>query len=177
MKKKPTKYVNSSCLLLGNPYSSQTTSGLLKCPTPPPAKSQSLNRKHSMELGQVGLLSPASLSPMGSSQSEYSWAWLHRRAARFHQAWPQLWEPVVFKCLTLAPKFSRYEWRERWSMSLTRLQVLRNMGAWNYRDESGTRQAHRKLHHHQPLSLSYYVFNWSQLAGRLSGKWMKFRHD
>uniref|UniRef100_A0A8D3DJ27 SPT20 homolog, SAGA complex component n=1 Tax=Scophthalmus maximus TaxID=52904 RepID=A0A8D3DJ27_SCOMX len=53
----------------GNPYSSQTTSGLLKCPTPPPAKSQSLNRKHSMELGQVGLLSPASLSPMGSTQS------------------------------------------------------------------------------------------------------------
>uniref|UniRef100_A0A672YM24 Spt20-like SEP domain-containing protein n=1 Tax=Sphaeramia orbicularis TaxID=375764 RepID=A0A672YM24_9TELE len=55
----------------GNPYSSQTTSGLLKCPTPPPAKSQSLNRKHSMELGQVGLLSPASLSPMGSTQREY----------------------------------------------------------------------------------------------------------
>ncbi|XP_049895907.1 transcription factor SPT20 homolog isoform X1 [Epinephelus moara] len=52
----------------GNPYSSQTTSGLLKCPTPPPAKSQSLNRKHSMELSQVGLLSPASLSPMGSTQ-------------------------------------------------------------------------------------------------------------
>nr|XP_019963658.1 PREDICTED: transcription factor SPT20 homolog isoform X4 [Paralichthys olivaceus] len=49
----------------GNPYSSQTTSGLLKCSTPPPAKSQSLNRKHSMELG---LLSPASLSPMGSTQ-------------------------------------------------------------------------------------------------------------
>uniref|UniRef100_A0A7N8XJJ0 SPT20 homolog, SAGA complex component n=1 Tax=Mastacembelus armatus TaxID=205130 RepID=A0A7N8XJJ0_9TELE len=56
----------------GNPYSSQTTSGLLKCPTPPPAKSQSLNRKHSMELGQVGLLSPASLSPMGSTQSTTS---------------------------------------------------------------------------------------------------------
>ncbi|XP_072302016.1 transcription factor SPT20 homolog isoform X2 [Eucyclogobius newberryi] len=52
----------------GNPYSSQNTSGLLKCPTPPPAKSQSLNRKHSIELGQVGLLSPASLSPMGSTQ-------------------------------------------------------------------------------------------------------------
>uniref|UniRef100_A0AAQ5XX52 Spt20-like SEP domain-containing protein n=1 Tax=Amphiprion ocellaris TaxID=80972 RepID=A0AAQ5XX52_AMPOC len=52
----------------GNPYSSQT-SGLLKCPTPPPAKSQSLNRKHSMELGQVGLLSPASLSPMSSTQT------------------------------------------------------------------------------------------------------------
>lgn len=52
----------------GNTYSSQNTSGLLKCPTPPPAKSQSLNRKHSIELGQVGLLSPASLSPMGSTQ-------------------------------------------------------------------------------------------------------------
>ncbi|XP_061608321.1 transcription factor SPT20 homolog isoform X3 [Phyllopteryx taeniolatus] len=54
----------------GNPYSSQTTSGLLKCPTPPPpAKGQQpLNRKHSMELGQVGLLSPASLSPMSSTQ-------------------------------------------------------------------------------------------------------------
>ncbi|MEQ2205472.1 hypothetical protein XENOCAPTIV_030910 [Xenoophorus captivus] len=52
-----------------NPYSSQTTSGLLKCPTPPPpSKSQSLSRKHSMELGQAGLLSPASLSPMGSTQ-------------------------------------------------------------------------------------------------------------
>ncbi|XP_061658894.1 transcription factor SPT20 homolog isoform X1 [Syngnathoides biaculeatus] len=56
----------------GNPYSSQTASGLLKCPTPPPpppAKGQQpLNRKHSMELGQVGLLSPASLSPMSSTQ-------------------------------------------------------------------------------------------------------------
>ncbi|XP_054611879.1 transcription factor SPT20 homolog isoform X3 [Dunckerocampus dactyliophorus] len=52
----------------GNPYSSQATSGLLKCPTPPPAKGQPLNRKHSMELGQVGLLSPASLSPMSSTQ-------------------------------------------------------------------------------------------------------------
>ncbi|XP_011481615.1 transcription factor SPT20 homolog isoform X3 [Oryzias latipes] len=52
----------------GNPFGSQT-SGLLKCPTPPPpAKSQSLNRKHSVELSQVGLLSPASLSPMASSQ-------------------------------------------------------------------------------------------------------------
>ncbi|KAF3705771.1 Transcription factor SPT20 -like protein [Channa argus] len=60
--------LGSSSCSSGNPYSSQTTSGLLKCPTPPPAKSQSLNRKHSMELGQVGLLSPASLSPMGSTQ-------------------------------------------------------------------------------------------------------------
>ncbi|XP_057676713.1 transcription factor SPT20 homolog [Corythoichthys intestinalis] len=54
----------------GNPYSSQTASGLLKCPTPPPpAKGQQpLNRKHSVELGQAGLLSPASLSPMSSAQ-------------------------------------------------------------------------------------------------------------
>ncbi|XP_056140626.1 transcription factor SPT20 homolog isoform X4 [Lampris incognitus] len=58
----------SSSSSSGNPYSSQTTSSLLKCPTPPPAKSQSLNRKHSLELGQVGLLSPAALSPMGSTQ-------------------------------------------------------------------------------------------------------------
>ncbi|XP_056262848.1 transcription factor SPT20 homolog [Pseudoliparis swirei] len=63
--KLPSGSGNSSS---GNIYSSQTTSGLLKCPTPPPAKSQSLNRKHSMELSQVGLLSPASLSPMGSTQ-------------------------------------------------------------------------------------------------------------
>uniref|UniRef100_A0A674CLL3 SPT20 homolog, SAGA complex component n=1 Tax=Salmo trutta TaxID=8032 RepID=A0A674CLL3_SALTR len=72
----------------GNLYSSaQATSGLLKCPTPPPGtgpgsvKPQSLSRKHSVELGQglqlggqlgqVGLLSPAALSPMGSTQSEY----------------------------------------------------------------------------------------------------------
>uniref|UniRef100_A0A8C2ZYA5 SPT20 homolog, SAGA complex component n=1 Tax=Cyclopterus lumpus TaxID=8103 RepID=A0A8C2ZYA5_CYCLU len=63
--KLPSGSGNSSS---GNTYSSQITSGLLKCPTPPPAKSQSLNRKHSMELSQVGLLSPASLSPMGSTQ-------------------------------------------------------------------------------------------------------------
>lgn len=63
---------NNLCLscTVGNLYSSQTTSGLLKCPTPPPAKGQALNRKHSLELGQVGLLSPASLSPMGSTQRE-----------------------------------------------------------------------------------------------------------
>ncbi|XP_052376311.1 transcription factor SPT20 homolog isoform X2 [Oncorhynchus keta] len=69
----------------GNLYSSaQATSGLLKCPTPPPgtgpgsAKPQSLSRKHSVELGQglqlggqlgqVGLLSPVALSPMGTTQ-------------------------------------------------------------------------------------------------------------
>ncbi|XP_018610940.1 transcription factor SPT20 homolog isoform X1 [Scleropages formosus] len=52
----------------GNPYSSQPSSSHLKCPTPPPPKTQSLTRKHSLELGQVGLLSPAALSPMASSQ-------------------------------------------------------------------------------------------------------------
>ncbi|XP_016338590.1 transcription factor SPT20 homolog [Sinocyclocheilus anshuiensis] len=51
-------------LCLGNPYSTQASSGHLKCPTPPPTKNQSLSRKHSMELG---LLSPAALSPMQRS--------------------------------------------------------------------------------------------------------------
>ncbi|XP_067290237.1 transcription factor SPT20 homolog isoform X2 [Pseudorasbora parva] len=48
----------------GNPYSTQASSGHLKCPTPPPSKSQPLSRKHSMELS---LLSPAALSPMQRS--------------------------------------------------------------------------------------------------------------
>ncbi|KAL2094261.1 hypothetical protein ACEWY4_008980 [Coilia grayii] len=62
----PIKLPATSTSSSGNPYSSQTSSGHLKCPTPPPAKTQSLTRKHSMD--QVGLLSPAALSPMGSSQ-------------------------------------------------------------------------------------------------------------
>ncbi|XP_063059464.1 transcription factor SPT20 homolog isoform X2 [Engraulis encrasicolus] len=62
----PIKLPASSTSSSGNPYSSQTSSGHLKCPTPPPAKGQSLSRKHSMD--QVGLLSPAALSPMSSSQ-------------------------------------------------------------------------------------------------------------
>uniref|UniRef100_A0A8C0YDY6 SPT20 homolog, SAGA complex component n=2 Tax=Cyprinus carpio TaxID=7962 RepID=A0A8C0YDY6_CYPCA len=53
----------SACASSGNPYSTQASSGHLKCPTPPPTKNQSLSRKHSMELG---LLSPAALSPMQS---------------------------------------------------------------------------------------------------------------
>ncbi|KAI5613001.1 transcription factor SPT20-like isoform X1 [Silurus asotus] len=57
----------SSSSSSGNPYSTQAPSGHLKCPTPPPNKSQSLSRKHSIELGQVGLLSPAALSPMQRS--------------------------------------------------------------------------------------------------------------
>ncbi|XP_072514201.1 transcription factor SPT20 homolog isoform X2 [Salminus brasiliensis] len=51
----------------GNPYNTQAPSGHLKCPTPPPNKGPSLSRKHSIELGQVGLLSPAALSPMQRS--------------------------------------------------------------------------------------------------------------
>uniref|UniRef100_A0A671RYQ7 Transcription factor SPT20 homolog n=1 Tax=Sinocyclocheilus anshuiensis TaxID=1608454 RepID=A0A671RYQ7_9TELE len=43
---------------------SNASSGHLKCPTPPPTKNQLLSRKHSMELG---LLSPAALSPMQRS--------------------------------------------------------------------------------------------------------------
>uniref|UniRef100_A0A673MBQ8 Transcription factor SPT20 homolog n=1 Tax=Sinocyclocheilus rhinocerous TaxID=307959 RepID=A0A673MBQ8_9TELE len=54
----------SACAASGNPYSTQASSGHLKCPTPPPTKNQSLSRKHSMELG---LLSPAALSPMQRS--------------------------------------------------------------------------------------------------------------
>ncbi|KAI5099821.1 transcription factor SPT20-like isoform X1, partial [Silurus meridionalis] len=57
----------SSSSSSGNPYSTQAPSGHLKCPTPPPNKSQSLSRKHSIELSQVGLLSPAALSPMQRS--------------------------------------------------------------------------------------------------------------
>ncbi|XP_035289472.1 transcription factor SPT20 homolog isoform X2 [Anguilla anguilla] len=63
--KLPTGPGNSSS---GNPFSSPPTTGHLKCTTPPPSKSQSLSRKHSMELSQSGLLSPAAVSPIGSSQ-------------------------------------------------------------------------------------------------------------
>ncbi|XP_066555880.1 transcription factor SPT20 homolog isoform X2 [Amia ocellicauda] len=58
----------SSSSSSGNPYSSQPSSGHLKSPTPPPSKAPALSRKHSMELNQVSLLSPAALSPVGSSQ-------------------------------------------------------------------------------------------------------------
>ncbi|KAJ8266681.1 hypothetical protein GJAV_G00133420 [Gymnothorax javanicus] len=63
--KLPTGPSNSSS---GNPFSSQPSGTHLKCPTPPPGKSQSLTRKHSMELSQAGLLSPAAVSPIGSTQ-------------------------------------------------------------------------------------------------------------
>uniref|UniRef100_A0AAY4EK37 Spt20-like SEP domain-containing protein n=1 Tax=Denticeps clupeoides TaxID=299321 RepID=A0AAY4EK37_9TELE len=64
--KMPVGNISSSS---GNPYGSQASGGHLKCPTPPPTKSQPLSRKHSMERNQMGLLSPSALSPMGSSQS------------------------------------------------------------------------------------------------------------
>ncbi|XP_028839141.1 transcription factor SPT20 homolog isoform X2 [Denticeps clupeoides] len=63
--KMPVGNISSSS---GNPYGSQASGGHLKCPTPPPTKSQPLSRKHSMERNQMGLLSPSALSPMGSSQ-------------------------------------------------------------------------------------------------------------
>ncbi|KAJ8343241.1 hypothetical protein SKAU_G00305700 [Synaphobranchus kaupii] len=63
--KLPTGPGNSSS---GNPFSSPPSGGHLKCPTPPPSKSQSLSRKHSLELSQAGLLSPVAVSPIGSTQ-------------------------------------------------------------------------------------------------------------
>ncbi|XP_053521472.1 transcription factor SPT20 homolog isoform X7 [Artibeus jamaicensis] len=53
----------------GNYFTPQQASSFLKSPTPPPAsKPPSLSRKASVDPGQVGLLSPAALSPAGSSQ-------------------------------------------------------------------------------------------------------------
>ncbi|XP_045694867.1 transcription factor SPT20 homolog isoform X12 [Phyllostomus hastatus] len=53
----------------GNYFTPQQASSFLKSPTPPPAsKPPSLSRKSSVDPGQVGLLSPAALSPAGSSQ-------------------------------------------------------------------------------------------------------------
>ncbi|KAM5180071.1 transcription factor SPT20 homolog isoform 2-T2 [Mantella aurantiaca] len=52
----------------GNIFSSQQASGHLKSTTPPPSKPPSISRKQSVDLNQVGLLSPAALSPASSSQ-------------------------------------------------------------------------------------------------------------
>ncbi|KAF6084989.1 hypothetical protein HJG60_018381 [Phyllostomus discolor] len=53
----------------GNYFTPQQASSFLKSPTPPPAsKPPSLSRKSSVDPGQVGLLSPAALSPASSSQ-------------------------------------------------------------------------------------------------------------
>ncbi|XP_064908193.1 transcription factor SPT20 homolog isoform X13 [Columba livia] len=54
----------------GNIFSAQQSSGHLKSPTPPPppSKPPGLSRKQSMDLNQVGMLSPAAMSPASSSQ-------------------------------------------------------------------------------------------------------------
>ncbi|XP_076876379.1 transcription factor SPT20 homolog isoform X2 [Brachyhypopomus gauderio] len=65
--KPPPIKLSSSSASSGNPYSTQAPSGHLKCPTPPPSKGPALSRKHSVELVQTGLLSPAALSPMQRS--------------------------------------------------------------------------------------------------------------
>ncbi|XP_036393318.1 transcription factor SPT20 homolog isoform X1 [Megalops cyprinoides] len=52
----------------GNPFSSQPATSHLKSTTPPPSKTPSISRKHSMDLSQGSHQSPVALSPMGSSQ-------------------------------------------------------------------------------------------------------------
>ncbi|KAM7111237.1 transcription factor SPT20 homolog isoform 1-T4 [Molossus nigricans] len=53
----------------GNCFTPQQASSFLRSPTPPPAsKPPSLSRKSSVDLSQVSMLSPAALSPAGSSQ-------------------------------------------------------------------------------------------------------------
>lgn len=52
----------------GNIFSPQQSSGHLKSTTPPPSKPPSISRKQSVDLNQVGMLSPAAMSPASSSQ-------------------------------------------------------------------------------------------------------------
>ncbi|XP_037655716.1 transcription factor SPT20 homolog isoform X2 [Choloepus didactylus] len=53
----------------GNYFTAQQASSFLKSPTPPPpTKPPGLSRKSSVDLSQVGMLSPAALSPASSSQ-------------------------------------------------------------------------------------------------------------
>ncbi|XP_073439345.1 transcription factor SPT20 homolog isoform X3 [Dendrobates tinctorius] len=52
----------------GNIFSPQQSGGHLKSTTPPPSKPPSISRKQSVDLNQVGMLSPAAMSPAGSSQ-------------------------------------------------------------------------------------------------------------
>ncbi|XP_069826036.1 transcription factor SPT20 homolog isoform X1 [Dendropsophus ebraccatus] len=52
----------------GNIFSPQQSSGHLKSTTPPPSKPPSISRKQSVDLNQVCMLSPAAVSPAGSSQ-------------------------------------------------------------------------------------------------------------
>ncbi|XP_042189775.1 transcription factor SPT20 homolog isoform X2 [Callorhinchus milii] len=63
--KLPSGSSNSSS---GNVFSPLQSSIYLKSTTPPPSKSGSLSRKHSMDLNQGSMLSPPAMSPIGSSQ-------------------------------------------------------------------------------------------------------------
>ncbi|XP_030674368.1 transcription factor SPT20 homolog isoform X4 [Nomascus leucogenys] len=64
--KLPSSSGNSSS---GNYFTPQQTSSFLKSPTPPPSsKPSGIPRKSSVDLNQVGMLSPAALSPASSSQ-------------------------------------------------------------------------------------------------------------
>lgn len=68
--KLPSSSGNSST---GNYFTPQQASSFLKSPTPPPvSKPPSLSRKSSVDLNQVGMLSPAALSPASSSQRHES---------------------------------------------------------------------------------------------------------
>ncbi|XP_044141393.1 transcription factor SPT20 homolog [Bufo gargarizans] len=59
---------NSGSSSSGNLFSPQQSSGHLKSTTPPPSKPPSISRKQSIDVNQASLLSPAALSPAGSSQ-------------------------------------------------------------------------------------------------------------
>ncbi|KAG8584993.1 hypothetical protein GDO81_004852 [Engystomops pustulosus] len=61
---------NSGSGSSGNIFSPQQSSGHLKSTTPPPSKPPSISRKQSVDHNQVSMLSPAAMSPAGSSQSE-----------------------------------------------------------------------------------------------------------
>lgn len=67
--KLPSSSGNSSS---GNYFTAQQASSFLKSPTPPPSSKPSLSRKSSVELSQVSMLSPATLSPASSSQRHES---------------------------------------------------------------------------------------------------------
>ncbi|KAG8584984.1 hypothetical protein GDO81_004852 [Engystomops pustulosus] len=59
---------NSGSGSSGNIFSPQQSSGHLKSTTPPPSKPPSISRKQSVDHNQVSMLSPAAMSPAGSSQ-------------------------------------------------------------------------------------------------------------
>ncbi|XP_063285205.1 transcription factor SPT20 homolog isoform X3 [Pelobates fuscus] len=59
---------NSGNISAGNIFSSQQASGHLKSTTPPPSKPPSISRKQSVDHNQINMVSPAALSPAGSSQ-------------------------------------------------------------------------------------------------------------